>query len=190
MALNGEGEPQPTLLQVATQAAMVELFTQWQTYRNGVHMDWDTFRSINFRAIAVAVLTGAGFEVKVVDATLQLPTLGDDLNATVHPKVTQPSVLHAAARDARVQAIIDELDGKAPVIMGQGVHARTPEQQRVDGGVTHVGLATVRPEVTLAGTTTRRDTGVTKVTEEWGAPAQAYGLPAEVIAEHGKQVQG
>jgi hypothetical protein len=82
MALHGEGEPAPTRLQAATQAATIELFTQWQTYRNGVHMDWDTFRSIDFRAIAVATLTAAGFDVKMVDATLQLPTLGDhDLTA-------------------------------------------------------------------------------------------------------------
>jgi hypothetical protein len=64
MALNGEGEPRPTLLQVATQAALVELFTQWQTYANGVHWDYDSFRSVDFRAIAVAVLTAAGVEVK------------------------------------------------------------------------------------------------------------------------------
>lgn len=77
MALNGEGEPQPTLMQVATQAATIELFTQWQTYRNGVHMDWDTFRSIDFRAIAVAVLTGAGFSITAVEAALKLPQLTD-----------------------------------------------------------------------------------------------------------------
>jgi hypothetical protein len=100
MALNGKGEPQPTLLQVATQAATIELFTQWQTYRNGVHMDWDTFRSIDFRSIAVAVLTGAGFSVKAVDATLQLP------------KFTDADFLR---RDAAVQEIIDELDGKTPI---------------------------------------------------------------------------
>lgn len=78
MALNGAGEPHPTLMQAATQAATIELFTQWQTYRNGVHMDWDTFRSIDFHAIAVAVLTGAGFSVTAVNATLKLPQLGDD----------------------------------------------------------------------------------------------------------------
>ncbi len=86
MALNGVGEPAPTLLQVATQAATIELFTQWQTYRNGVHMDWDTFRSINFRAIAVATLTAAGFDVKMIDATLQLPTL-DDSDLTAYDKL-------------------------------------------------------------------------------------------------------
>lgn len=67
MALNGEGEPQPTLIQVATQAAMIELFTQWQTYKNGVHWDYDSFRSVDFRAIAVAVLTAAGFEITADD---------------------------------------------------------------------------------------------------------------------------
>lgn len=69
MALNGEGEPQPTLLQVATQAATIELFTQWQTYRNGVHWDYDSFRSVDFRAIAIAVLTAAGFEITENDIT-------------------------------------------------------------------------------------------------------------------------
>lgn len=67
MALHGEGEPQPTLLQQATQAATIELFTQWQTYRNGVHMDWDTFRSVNFKAIALAVMTASGFEFTADD---------------------------------------------------------------------------------------------------------------------------
>lgn len=67
MALHGEGEPQPTLIQVATQAATIELFTQWQTYKNGVHWDYDSFRSVDFRAIAVAVLTAAGFEITADD---------------------------------------------------------------------------------------------------------------------------
>lgn len=91
MALHGEGEPQPTLLQVATQAATIELFTQWQTYRNGVHWDYDSFRSVDFRAIAVAVLTAAGFDVKMVDATLQLPTLDDDLTPKMHDLLTRPT---------------------------------------------------------------------------------------------------
>lgn len=91
MALYGEGEPQPTLLQVATQAATIELFTQWQTYRNGVHWDYDSFRSVDFRAIAVAVLTAAGFDVKMVDATLQLPTLDDDLHPKMHALPTRPT---------------------------------------------------------------------------------------------------
>lgn len=130
MALNGEGEPQPTLMQVATQAATIELFTQWQTYRNGVHMDWDTFRSIDFRAIAVAVLTGAGFSITAVEAALKLPTLGDDLHAIVPP------------------------------------------------------------EVTLAGTTTRRSPGVTKVTEEWGAAVEYPKVGTKEWDEHMRQVQG
>jgi hypothetical protein len=74
VALNGEGEPQPTLLQVATQAATIELFTQWQTYRNGVHMDWDTFRSIDFKKIAVAVMTAAGWEF-TADEIPDMPAL-------------------------------------------------------------------------------------------------------------------
>jgi hypothetical protein len=74
MALNGEGEPQPTPIQVATQAATIALFEQWQTYRNGVHMDWDTFRSIDFNAIAVAVLASAGFEV-TGDEVTEMPKL-------------------------------------------------------------------------------------------------------------------
>lgn len=90
MALHGEGEPQPTLLQVATQAATIELFTQWQTYRNGVHMTWDTFRSIDFRALAVATLTAAGFDVKMVDATLQLPQLDDDMREVVARQGSMP----------------------------------------------------------------------------------------------------
>lgn len=73
MALHGEGEPRPTLLQQAEQAVKIELFAQWQTYRNGVHMDWDTFRSIDFRALAIAALTGAGFEVKAVNAAHDFP---------------------------------------------------------------------------------------------------------------------
>lgn len=60
MALNGEGEPTPTLLQTATQAVTIELFRQWQTYRNGVHMDWDTFRSIDFEALALEALSASG----------------------------------------------------------------------------------------------------------------------------------
>ena len=72
MALHGEGEPAPTLLQTAEQAVKIELFTQWQTYRNGVHMDRDTFDSIDFRALAVAAITGAGFTVKTLDAAIQL----------------------------------------------------------------------------------------------------------------------
>lgn len=78
MALHGEGEPQPTLLQAATQAATIELFTQWQTYANGVHWNYDSFRSVDFRALAAAVLTAAGVEVKMLDVTLQLPQLGDN----------------------------------------------------------------------------------------------------------------
>lgn len=87
MALYGEGEPQPTLLQVATQAATIEMFTQWQTYRNGVHWNYDSFRSVDFRAIALAVLTSAGFDVKTGDVTLKLPALDDDLNPTVEREV-------------------------------------------------------------------------------------------------------
>lgn len=103
MALNGEGEPQPTLLQVATQAATIELFTQWQTYRNGVHWDYDSFRSVDFRAIAVAVLTAAGFEVTAGDVT-DTPKLRELL--------TRPSPFAQAESAARVQEIIDELDGR------------------------------------------------------------------------------
>ena len=73
MALHGEGEPRPTLIQQATQAVTIALFEQWQTYRNGVHMDWDTFRSINFEALAIAALTGAGFEIKAVNAERDFP---------------------------------------------------------------------------------------------------------------------
>lgn len=62
MALNGEGEPTPTLLQEATQAVTIELFRQWQTYRNGVHMTWDTFRSIDFEALALEALGTAGLK--------------------------------------------------------------------------------------------------------------------------------
>ena len=71
VALHGEGEPAPTLLQTAEQAVKIELFTQWQTYRNGVHMDRDTFDSIDFRALAVAAITGAGFTVTAVEAAIQ-----------------------------------------------------------------------------------------------------------------------
>lgn len=81
MALNGEGEPTPTTLQVATQAATVELFRQWQTYRNGVHMDWDTFRSIDFESVASAVLS-----------TVAFTTLRDEhVHAPVGPPVTLPT---------------------------------------------------------------------------------------------------
>lgn len=103
MALNGEGEPQPTLMQVATQAATIELFTQWQTYRNGVHMDWDTFRSIDFRAIAVAVLTGAGFSVTAVEAALKLPQLSDaDLG---EPSDAYVKLAHETGRDHLHRAV-------------------------------------------------------------------------------------
>lgn len=92
MTLYGEGEPQPTLLQQATQAAMIALFTQWQTYRNGVHMDWDTFRSIDFRAIALASLTSAGFEITMnaVTDTSKLASKGTTTyrQADVSPEVT------------------------------------------------------------------------------------------------------
>lgn len=104
MALNGEGEPQPTLLQVATQAATIELFTQWQTYRNGVHWDYDSFRSVDFRAIAIAVLTAAGFEITENDIT-DMPKL--------RKLLTQPSPFGRANAAAQVKEIIDELDGKA-----------------------------------------------------------------------------
>lgn len=87
VTLNGVGEPRPTLVQAATQAATIELFAQWQTYNNGVHMNWDTFRSIDFRAIAVAALTGAGFELKSVEATLKLPTL--DEHEAMTPKLDE-----------------------------------------------------------------------------------------------------
>lgn len=97
MALHGEGEPQPTLIQVATQAAKIQLYTQWQTYRNGVHMDDDTFNSVDFRAIAVAVLTAAGFEVTTDDVAdhPQLRKLLTQPSPFVEPVVrerTDPSV--------------------------------------------------------------------------------------------------
>lgn len=103
MALNGEGEPQPTPVQAATQAATIALFEQWQTYRNGVHMDWDTFRSINFEAIAVAVLTSAGYEV-TGDEITEMPKL--------RKLLAQPSPF-AKADAVTPQDITDELDGKS-----------------------------------------------------------------------------
>lgn len=54
MALHGEGEPQANAFQRLTQALTIALFAQWQTYNNGVHMDWDTFRSIDFEDLARA----------------------------------------------------------------------------------------------------------------------------------------
>jgi hypothetical protein len=149
MALNGEGEPQPTLMQVATQAATIELFTQWQTYRNGVHMDWDTFRSIDFRAIAVAVLTGAGFSITAVEAALKLPTLDD-------------SDLGEPMTDSEVEAY-------------DRMMSRTSAELN---------------SVTLAGTTTRRSPGVTKVTEEWGATVDYPQPGTKAWDEHMRQVQG
>lgn len=101
MALNGEGEPRPTMLQVATQAATIELFTQWQTYHNGVHMDWDTFRSIDFRALAIAVMTASGWEF-TADEVADMPKLralltqpspfadSSDVHTPVGPPVTLP----------------------------------------------------------------------------------------------------
>jgi hypothetical protein len=91
MALHGEGEPAPTRLQAATQAATIELFTQWQTYRNGVHMDWDT----DFETIALAVIMAAGFSVVEtnVDAPIPVPpTSGDDLNAVTLAGATRKQV--------------------------------------------------------------------------------------------------
>ena len=151
MALHGEGEPQPTLLQQATQAATIALFEQWQTYRNGVHMDWDTFRSINFRAIAVAVMTAMGLEF-TADEVLDTPKL--------RKLLTDPSPFARAEREARMQAIADELDGKTPVV--------TP----------HRPMTT--EELAWYDTLMRRG----KIIE------QPYGLSAEDVAEHGKQVQG
>ena len=102
MALHGEGEPQPTLIQVATQAATIELFTQWQTYKNGVHWDYDSFRSVDFRAIAVAVLTAAGFEI-TADDVMDHPQLrklltqpspfadSSDVHTSAGPPVTLPN---------------------------------------------------------------------------------------------------
>lgn len=67
MALNGVGEPAPTLIQQATQSAKIELYAQWQTYQNGVHMDQDTFDSIDFRALALAVITATGITVTAAE---------------------------------------------------------------------------------------------------------------------------
>lgn len=94
MALNGEGEPQPTRLQAAVQAAKIELFTQWQTYRNGVHMDWDTFRSIDFETIALAVIMAAGFSVVETNLNVPFPvspTLDDDPSPKMHDLLTRPT---------------------------------------------------------------------------------------------------
>ncbi len=100
MTLNGIGEPRATLIQVATQAVKIELFTQWQTYNNGVHMKSDTFDSIDFRAIAVAALTGAGFEMTAVEAATQGPpvTLPEHRTlASIRDRNSDPAV---AAYDA------------------------------------------------------------------------------------------
>lgn len=136
MALHGEGEPHPTLLQAATQAATIELFTQWQTYRNGVHMDWDTFRSIDFKAIAIAVMTASGWEF-TADEVPDMPKL--------RALLTKPSPF----------AALDENTAAYDAMMARND-------------------ANELNNVTLAGTTRR-------------AP---YGLSADAIAEHGKQVQG
>lgn len=99
MALNGEGEPQPTPVQVATQAATIALFEQWQTYRNGVHMDWDTFRSIDFNAIAVAVLTSAGYEI-TGDEITEMPKL--------RKLLAQPSPFAATDGERRAAPLVAE----------------------------------------------------------------------------------
>ena len=75
MTLNGIGEPAPTLIQVATQAVKIELFTQWQTYQNGVHMDSDTFDSIDFRSLALAVITATGITVTADEVADDVPEL-------------------------------------------------------------------------------------------------------------------
>ena len=59
MALHGIGEPRATVHQRITQALKIELFTQWQTYNNGVHMDDDTFFSIDFARLADKAETAA-----------------------------------------------------------------------------------------------------------------------------------
>lgn len=74
MALNGEGEPAPTLLQTATQFVKIELYRQWQTYQNGVHMDRDTFDSIDFEALALEALGAAGLTF-TADGVTDVPRL-------------------------------------------------------------------------------------------------------------------
>lgn len=96
MTLNGVGEPAPTRLQAAVQAAKIELYTQWQTYRNGVHMDSDTFESIDFETLALAAIMGAGISVADVDLntppTTWVRKVGESDDAPKMRKLlTQPS---------------------------------------------------------------------------------------------------
>lgn len=120
MALNGEGEPRATLMQRAEQAANVELYSQWQTYNNGVHMDWDTFRSINFRAIAVAVLTAAGFEVTALDAAVGLP------HTSVKPITMTP------AQRAAFENEIEQAQVRFMVAVANNVIANHPDLAQVE----------------------------------------------------------
>lgn len=118
MALNGEGEPQPTPVQVATQAATVALFEQWQTYRNGVHMDWDTFRSIDFNAIAVAVLASAGYEIT-----------GDEI--TEMPKLRK--LLAQPGPFAPSDEYVDSGNGRKPAPYGLSPEAIAEHGRQVQG---------------------------------------------------------
>lgn len=164
MALNGEGEPQPTPVQVATQAATIELFKQWQTYRNGVHMDWDTFRSIDFNAIAVAVLASAGYEI-TGDEITEMPKLRR-LLAQPSPFSPLPDA-DVAAYDALVTGQPQQSSPLAgsyeDTVAYDAMMARNdPDELRKT------------PHVTLAGTTT--------------PTRRAYGLSAADVREHGAQV--
>ena len=123
MTLNGVGEPAPTRLQAAVQALKIELYTQWQTYRNGVHMDSDTFESIDFETLALAAIMGAG--ISVADVDLNTPP------TTWVRKVGKPDTGRGHKPAPLVQEIVNELNKPTP-----------------------------------------------------------YGLSADAIAEHGKQVQG
>lgn len=51
-----------TRLEELATAFRVELYTQWQTHGNGVHMRPEVFDAIDFTALATAGMTSLGIE--------------------------------------------------------------------------------------------------------------------------------
>jgi hypothetical protein len=143
MTLNGVGEPAPTRLQAAVQAAKIELYTQWQTYRNGVHMDSDTFNSIDFETLVLAAIMGAGISVADIDMNTPPTTWVRKVGESNDIKQRQSEVaFKRAVRETKPSP-------------SAKVEQRVQEEA------------------------TREDEA-----------RRAYGLSADAIAEHGKQVQG
>lgn len=56
MALYGVGEPKANQRQRICQALKIELYRQWQTYNNGVHLGQDNFDAIDFERLTMTFL--------------------------------------------------------------------------------------------------------------------------------------